>query len=200
MSVRKPEPDLQPLALFQEWFAAAVASGMAMPEAMTLATATASGRPSARMVLFKGLDPAGRLRFFTNYDSRKAGELDDNPRAALLFWWPTLYVQVRVEGRVVRLPAAESDAYFASRPRLSQLGAVASPQSRPIMDFQQLLDRVSTLAHEIGDHPVPRPDNWGGYAVEPDAWEFWVGHDGRLHERFVYIREGATWAFKLLAP
>lgn len=200
MTVRKPEPDLQPLVLFQEWFAAAAATGMAMPEAMTLATASVDASPSARMVLFKGFDPFGRLRFFTNYDSRKGGELDSNPRAALLFWWPALYVQVRIEGRVVRLPPAESDAYFATRPRLSQLGALVSPQSRPIGDFQELLDRVSTLAHELGDAPVPRPDNWGGYAVEPDAWEFWVGHDGRLHERFTYTRVGAGWHFALLAP
>lgn len=200
MSVRKPEPHLEPLALFQEWFASAAAAGTTMPEAMTLATATADGRPSARMVLLKGFDREGRLRFFTNYDSRKAGELDHNQRAALLFWWQSLYVQVRVEGPVRRLSPAESDAYFATRPRLSQLGAIASPQSRPIDDFQHLLDRVSQLAHEFGDGPVARPDNWGGYAVEPEAWEFWIGHDGRLHERFTYTREAGGWRFTLLAP
>ncbi|MDC0721742.1 pyridoxamine 5'-phosphate oxidase [Nannocystis bainbridge] len=200
MSVRKPEPELQPLDLFQEWFAAAAKSGMAMPEAMTLATADEDGRPSARMVLLKGFDPAGRLRFFTNYDSRKAGELDRNPHASLLFWWPSLYVQVRVEGKVTRLPAAESDAYFASRPRLSQLGAVVSPQSRPIDDFQTLLDQVSHLAHELGEAPVPRPANWGGYAVAPESWEFWVGHDGRLHERFVYRPAASGWSLTRLAP
>ncbi|MCY1010017.1 pyridoxamine 5'-phosphate oxidase [Nannocystis pusilla] len=200
MTVRKPEPELQPLDLFQEWFAAAAKTGMAMPEAMTLATTDEHGRPSARMVLLKGFDPAGRLRFFTNYDSRKAGELDRTQRAALLFWWPTLYVQVRVEGTVSRLPGEESDAYFATRPRLSQLGAIISPQSRPIENFQSVLDGVSHLAHELGDTPVPRPAHWGGYAVEPDAWEFWVGHDGRLHERFVYRRTDKGWSFTLLAP
>ena len=201
MSVRRPEPDSQPLELFQAWYAAVIAAGVPMPDAMTLATATADARPSARMVLLKGFEPDGRLRFFTNYDSRKGGELEQNPRAALLFWWQPLYLQVRVEGPVTRLLAVESDAYFATRPRLSQLGALASPQSRPIADHKRLLDRVDTLARELGDAPVPRPPHWGGYGLMPDAWEFWVGHDARLHERFAYrARDAGGWDFTLLAP
>lgn len=200
MPVVLPAPDSRPIDLFQAWFAAAVDVGAPMPDAMTLATATPDGRPSARMVLLKGADEAG-LRFFTNYESRKADELDHNPRAALLFWWVALNVQVRIEGPITRLAPGESDAYFATRPRLSQLGAHASPQSRPIPHYGALLDRVDALERALAGAPVPRPPHWGGYLVVPALWEFWVGHEGRLHERFAYARrEGGGWDFALLAP
>lgn len=201
MPYPQPLPDSAPLHLFQAWFMAAIEAGVAMPEAMALATATPDGRPSVRMVLLKGYTDSGDLRFFTNYESRKAAELDSNPRASLLFWWGGLERQVRVEGRVYRVSAAESDQYFASRPRLSQLGAHASPQSRPIESYDALSARVDSLAASLGDAPVPRPPHWGGYAVEPDAWEFWIGHVGRLHERYTYARNTAGgWEFSMLAP
>lgn len=201
MPFLQPEPESAPLALFQAWFQAAIVAGVPMPEAMSLATATPDGAPSVRMVLFKGYTDSGDLRFFTNYESRKADELDRNPRAALLFWWGALERQVRVEGRVYRIGDAESDDYFASRPRLSQLGALASPQSRPIASLDVLHTRVDQLAASLGDSPVPRPLHWGGYAVEPARWEFWIGQIGRLHERFTYTRnpEGG-WNYTMLAP
>lgn len=200
MTFPQPEPDSAPLALFQAWFAAATAAGVAMPEAMALATATPDARPSVRMVLLKGFTDSGDLRFFTNYESRKSGELDSNPRASLLFWWGDLERQVRIEGRVYRLSAAESDQYFSTRPRLSQLGALASPQSRPIESHDALVARVDAIAATLGDGPVPRPPHWGGYAVAPDSWEFWIGHVGRLHERYTYSRTEAGWQLTLLAP
>lgn len=200
MSFPQPQPGSDPLALFQGWFEAAAAAGVPMPEAMTLATATPDGRPSARMVLLKGFTADGHPRFFTNYDSRKGHILAENPRAALLFWWGAPARQVRVEGPVRRLSAAESDEYFASRPRLSQIGAVVSPQSRPIPDHDGLLRDAAALDAALAGAPVPRPDNWGGYAVEPESWEFWIGHDGRLHERYLYTRAAAGWDCALLAP
>lgn len=200
MSFSQPQPGSDPLALFQGWFRAVEAAGVPMPEAMTLATATADGRPSARMVLLKGFTADGRPRFFTNYDSRKGRVLADNPRAALLFFWHGPNRQVRIEGPVQRLGPAESDAYFASRPRLSQLGSAVSPQSRPISGHDALLREVDALAAALGDAPVPRPAHWGGFAVEPETWEFWIGHDGRLHERYQYTRGAAGWDFAELAP
>lgn len=200
MPVVLPTPDSSPLDLFQAWFSAAVEVGSPMPDAMTLATATPDSRPSARMVLLKGVGEEG-LTFFTNYESRKADELTRNPRAALLFWWPALNVQVRVEGWVNRIDPAASDAYFATRPRLSQLGAHASPQSRPIPHHSVLLERVDEFARRFEGMPVPRPPHWGGFRVAPELWEFWVGHEGRLHERFLYTRRpDGGWDFAILAP
>jgi pyridoxamine 5'-phosphate oxidase len=188
-----------PLALFQTWFDAAIAAGIAAPEAMVLATADAQGSPSARVVLFRGLSGGG-FRFFTNYQSRKGAELEDNPRAALVFHWEPQARQIRIEGGVERLPAEESDAYFAARPHGHRLGAWASPQSRPIAAREEILERHRELAAKYGDGPVPRPPHWGGYRVIPERIEFWEGREDRLHERALFVREGDRWLRSRLAP
>jgi pyridoxamine 5'-phosphate oxidase len=200
MTLAVPLPADDPLAVFEAWYAAARAEVADLPEACALATATPDGRPSARMVLLKQvLD--GRLCFFTSYQSRKAGELDANPHAALLFHWKELARQVRVEGVVERLPPEVSDAYFATRPRLSQLAAMASPQSRPIVSYEALEARVGELAREHVGRALQRPADWGGYALLPSAWEFWIGREARLHERHRYARDaGGNWRFELLGP
>jgi len=191
-----------PFALFASWFADAVDSGMVEPNGMTLATADADGRPSARIVLLKGFDRTG-FRWFTNYESRKAKELDTNPNAALLFWFDRLERQVRIEGRTERLEAEASDAYFHSRPRGSQLGAWASPQSRPI-DGRADLDRFEReTAERFGEGPIPRPPHWGGFKLIPSAFEFWQGRQARLHDRFRFTpaADGSdAWTRQRLAP
>lgn len=189
MSQELTEDDLlpDPLALVRRWFAEAQAAGIRQPDAMTLATATPDGRPSARVVLLKGVDERG-LAFFTNYESRKARELDANPHAALVLLWGELQRQVRVAGTVARLDAEESDAYFATRPRGSQLGAWASEQSRPLPDRALLDERWAALDARYGDEPVPRPPHWGGYRVAPEEVEVWQGRANRLHDRFAYVR------------
>jgi pyridoxamine 5'-phosphate oxidase len=187
-----------PLARFRERFAAAHAKEPADPTAAALATATADGRPSVRIVLVKDCDARG-FRFFTNHGSRKAAELAANPRAALCFHWPSLGEQVRVEGDVERLPDAESDAYFAARPRVSQLGAWASQQSRPLAARAELLERLQEVeARYPAD--VPRPPFWGGYRLVPETVEFWRAGEFRLHEREVYRRQGDGWAVEALYP
>ena len=188
-----------PLDLFAAWFADAQAAGVPEPNAMTLATATPEGRPSARIVLLKGADARG-FSFYTNHESRKGRELDAHPFAALVFWWGPLERQVRIEGRVERVGAAEADAYYASRPRGSRLGAWASPQSMEIPD-RSVLDR--RLAEAEAAHPadVPRPAFWGGYRVIAEAVEFWQGRPSRLHDRFLYRRDAAgAWTPVRLAP
>lgn len=168
--------------------------------ACTLATATPEGRPSARMVLVKSATERGFF-FYTNYRSRKAGELDANPWAALVFYWPTLEIQVRVEGAIERASDAESDAYFASRHRQSQLGAWASQQSEPMPSRGDLIARyLQEKARRIG-RPVPRPPHWGGYRLVPDRIEFWISKVGRLHDRYEYrIDERGDWARRMLYP
>lgn len=189
-----------PLALVARWYDEARAAGVEQPEAMTLATATPDGRPSARMVLLKGIDRRG-LMFFTNYESRKGRELDANPRAALVLYWRELERQVRVTGAVTRLSAAESDAYFATRPRGSQLGAWASPQSRSLPDRAALERRFAALEAEHAGRPVPRPPHWGGFRVEPDEIELWEGRPNRLHDRVAYCRTAdGRWERTRLAP
>lgn len=169
------------------------------PVAVTLATADSSGRPSARIVLLRGVDESGFV-FYTNYQSRKAAELDDNPFAALCCYWPWLDEQVRVEGRVERVSGAESDEYFDGRPRGSQIGAWASDQSRPLADRATLEARYESLQAQFGEAPVPRPHHWGGYRIRPDRIEFWKAGTYRLHQRHLYVRDGAAWRVELLYP
>jgi pyridoxamine 5'-phosphate oxidase len=188
-----------PLVQFRRWFAEATTAGVPQPNTMCLATVGADGRPSARMVLLKEVDDAGFV-FYGNYESRKGKELAAQPVAALTFYWHDVHRQVRIEGRVERLTAAESDAYFASRPRGSQLGAIASPQSQVIPDRAVLDRRVAELVAEHGEGPLPRPDGWGGYRVIPDVVELWQGQANRLHDRVRYRRELATWIKERLAP
>ncbi len=194
------DPGEDPLALFGRWFEEARAKDVFQPEAMAVASATPDGAPSARMVLMKGYDERG-ITFFTNYGSRKGTELEANPRAALLFHWSDLGRQVRVEGPVSRVDRAESEAYARSRPRPSQLSAAASPQSRPIPDREWLERQVEELDREHADGEVPLREDWGGYRVEPVAWEFWIHRDNRLHDRFRF-RQGddGTWTVERLAP
>lgn len=203
--LRRADVDPDPIVQFARWYRAAEAAGLEEPgleepNAMTLATATAEGRPSARMVLLKGVDKEG-FTFFTNYDGRKAGELAANPWAALVFWWAPLARQVRVEGRVGVLPEAESDAYFAQRPRGSQTSAWASPQSQVIPDRTQLVAAQAAVADRFAGQPVPRPPHWGGYRLAPTAVEFWQGRPDRLHDRFLYSRNAeGGWRLDRLAP
>ncbi len=189
-----------PLDQFRRWFDEAKASGQVQPEAMCLATSTADGRPSARMVLLRGLDERG-FAFFTNYDSRKGRELTANPRAALVFYWGTLDRQVRIEGPVEVVSAAESDAYFAGRPRGSQLGAWASPQSQVLLDRAALEARLSEVQARFLEGSVPRPQRWGGFRVVPESVEFWQDRPNRLHDRLRYVRKpDGEWEVQRLAP
>ena len=188
-----------PLALFEAWLEEARAAMGYDADAVAVATATRDGAPSARIVLLKGVDERG-LVFFTNYSSRKGGELERNPRAALLFHWPPLGRQVRVEGPVTRVDRAESEAYARSRPRQSQLSALASPQSQVVPSREWLEQRVEELAREHPDGELPVGEQWGGFRVEPAAWEFWENRDNRLHDRHRYTRAGDGWTVERLAP
>jgi len=191
--------DPDPIRQFQKWLADAVASRMPLPEAMTVATATNDGLPSARMLLLKQVDADGFV-FFTNYQSAKAQELDSNPHAALVFWWPTMERQVRIEGRVARTSAAESCEYFQTRPRESQIGAWASPQSEIIESREVLEQRRAELEKLYEDREVDCPEHWGGYRLKPERIEFWKGRIGRLHDRILFERSGDSWSIKRLAP
>lgn len=188
-----------PFALFDSWFAEAQASEPNDPNAMALATADARGRPSVRMVLLKGHGPDGFV-FYTNREGRKAADLATNPHAALLFHWKSLRRQVRVEGAVAPATDAESDRYFASRSRDSQLGAWASDQSRPLDRRETFETRVAEAARQFEGRPVPRPPHWGGYRLTPEHLEFWQDRAARLHERRVFTRSAGGWTQGLLYP
>jgi len=187
-----------PFKQFDCWFHDALQAELPLPNAMTLATATATGRPSARAVLLKGVD-AGGFVFYTNYASRKARELAANPHAALVFVWHELERQVRIEGAIEKVSAEESDAYFDSRPLGSRLGAWASPQSMVLPSRLALAAKVAAIVLRYGKHP-PRPPHWGGYRVLPEAIEFWQGRKNRLHDRLLYTKQAGGWKIERLAP
>jgi pyridoxamine 5'-phosphate oxidase len=191
--------DPDPIKQFQLWFNEAFAAGLPMPEAMTLATVTRDGKPSARMVLLKQVDDAGFV-FFTNYGSAKAAQLDANPYAALVFYWSKLDRQVRVEGSVVKTSAQESCDYFKTRPRESQIGAWASAQSQEISSRDVLEQRARKLEALYLDREVECPEFWGGYRLKPERIEFWKSHVGRLHDRILYQRNATGWSITRLAP
>ena len=193
------EADADPIRFFQRWFEEALKAGVREPNAMTLATVGADGQPAARIVLLKGADERGFV-FYTNYESRKGRELAAHPRAALVFWWQELERQVRVEGAVEKVTSEESDAYFASRPRPSRLGAWASDQSRPLPDRETLEQELAEVSERYPEGDVPRPTHWGGYRVVPTLVEFWQGRASRLHDRIEYARTPEGWATQRLAP
>ncbi|MBO6576763.1 MAG: pyridoxamine 5'-phosphate oxidase [Rhodothermales bacterium] len=188
-----------PYALFRAWFREAEESGLIHPEAMALATASADGQPSVRIVLLKEVD-AGGFVFYTNYESRKAGELDANPHASVAFHWAPLERQVRVEGTVERVSREQSEAYFHSRPRGSQIGAWASRQSRELPERGTLEDRVAEFTGKFDGQEVPLPDHWGGYRIRPSRIEFWQGRASRLHDRLIFEPDGDDWTTHRLYP
>jgi pyridoxamine 5'-phosphate oxidase len=189
-----------PIKQFQLWFDDAIAEKLPMPDAMSLATVTPDGRPTSRMVLLKQVDAEGFV-FFTNYQSSKARQLEINPYAALVFYWPQLERQVRVEGKVAKTSAEESAAYFRTRPRESQIGAWASPQSEVISARDVLEQRAHELAEQYCDRDIDCPAYWGGFRLTPDRIEFWKGRVGRLHDRILYeLQPDGTWTIKRLAP
>ena len=199
-SLNENDLDPDPIRQFAHWFAAANQSGAPESNAMMLATATPDGVPSARMVLLRGADERG-FSFFTNYESRKARELESNPFAALVFFWHELERQVRVEGRVERVSGDESDRYFHSRPKGARIGAWASPQSQVVASRQELEARFLESEGRHAGEVVPRPPNWGGYRLVPTSIEFWQGRPNRLHDRLRYFRgPGGTWVIERLAP
>lgn len=188
-----------PFAQFQQWFDAALAAGVHEPNAMHLATISPEGRPEGRIVLVKGIDAAG-FSFYTNYNSQKGASLAANPVASLTFFWPELERQVRIEGRVEKVSEAESDTYFNSRPRGSQLGAWVSQQSQVITGRDVLTSQQETLEAQFVGQPIPRPPHWGGFRVVPDKIEFWQGRPSRLHDRIRYRLDAGTWQIERVSP
>lgn len=198
--LNEAEIHADPLHQFDIWFDAAVKADLREPNGMTLATIGPDGQPSARIVLLRGYDARG-FCFYTNYMSRKGREMESNPRAALCFWWAQLERQVRIEGVVSRMNADESDAYFASRPRASQLGAWASNQSDVIPDRHFLEQKLDAVQQRFAGQPAPRPEQWGGYRLSPTTIEFWQGRPSRLHDRLLYTKcDGDSWTVQRLSP
>jgi len=192
--------DPNPYAQFAKWYDDAKRAQPNLPEGMTVATGSTQGCVSARVCLLKSFDGRGFV-FFTNYSSRKGAEIHDNPRAALCWWWPVLERQVRAEGAIVKTAEEESDAYWVTRPRGSQLGAWASDQSQVILGRRELEARFAELESTYRDRPIPRPPHWGGYRVIPNLIEFWQGRTDRLHDRFIYrLRESKDWVIERIAP
>lgn len=191
--------DANPLREFENWFQLATQSGEKNPDAMTLATCSLKGVPSSRTVLYKGL-LKGSFKVFTNYQSRKGKELIENPRAALTFYWKALNRQVRVEGRVTRMPKSTAESYFHSRPRLSQLGAWASKQSSIIPNRAYLMGRLKHYEMMFHGTTIPLPEHWGGFLLKPERLEFWIEGDFRLHDRFEYVKKGGRWKRVRLSP
>ena len=198
-TLSEAELSSDPIAQFKQWFEEAIASEVLEPNAMTLATVDESHAPSSRIVLLKGIE-AGQFWFFTNYASSKGQQMAQNPKVSLLFFWPELQRQVRIDGIVSKLSEAQSDAYFNSRPAGSRIGAVASPQSEVIADRSILESRVQELAQQYGNGEVPRPAHWGGYQVNPGQIEFWQGRTSRLHDRLQYMLVDGQWKVVRLAP
>ena len=188
-----------PMALFHTWFREAIGSGIYLPESMALGTATPEGKPSVRLVLLKGYDERGFV-FFTNYESRKAVELEANPEATLVFHWAILQRQIRIEGTTQRISKDDSEAYFHSRGRGSQVGAWASKQSQPLPKREELEGRVKQFESDFKGEQVPLPPYWGGYRLNPQSIEFWQGRSSRLHDRLKFEREGKSWTRERLYP
>ena len=188
-----------PFKQFEIWFEEAKKIGLKDPNAMNVASATKSGIPSSRMVLLKAYSEEGFI-FYTNYTSRKSGEILDNPIVALNFFWDALERQIRIEGEIKKVEKEVSDAYFNSRSRLSQLGAHASNQSQIIENYEELTDKLNSFDEQFKNKDIPRPDHWGGFIVIPSSIEFWQGHDGRLHDRLKFEKENNNWVIKRLSP
>lgn len=198
-SLSEHEVAKDPFDQFSLWWNEAIASETDEVNAMTLATVNAQNRPSARIVLLKDFDKRGFV-FYTNYQSDKGMQLENNPFASIIFFWKELERQVRIEGKCSKLDASENDAYFNSRPVGSRIGAWASPQSKVISDRAVLTDKVSELEHQYASGEIPRPAHWGGYRLDPEIIEFWQGRSSRLHDRIKYLREGEGWKIVRLAP
>jgi pyridoxamine 5'-phosphate oxidase len=191
--------EFDPIAQLNLWFSEAIAAGIAQPDAMTLSTATKTGIPSARTVLYKGTHPKG-ITFYTNYNSPKAHDLDENPLACLVFFWATQARQMRIDGQVEKLSRTESEAYFRTRPRESCLGAWASDQSQPIESYPLLESKLDHFREKFKDQDVPCPPHWGGYVLIPNRFEFWCGRQFRIHDRFLYVLKNGKWERTRLNP
>jgi len=198
-SLAESDVDHNPVNQFGKWFREAIDAQLYEPNVMTLATASLSGKPSARILLLKGFDEKGFV-FFTNYASKKGHDIAENPQAAMVFFWPELERQVRIEGLIAKVSEEESTAYFHSRPAGSQIGALASPQSTVIPDRLLLENRVQELTAAYAEKEIPRPEHWGGYVLIPDHIEFWQGRPSRLHDRITYTSINGVWTINRLAP